>query len=76
MISHLRIVNVVNLVKDHPLQVPDDLRAVVKHGPEKERENGGRSFEALSINDEREQPATVYLRISVVMMRHEDSGLI
>lgn len=37
-VSDLSIVDVVNLVKDHPLQVSDDLWAVVKHRPERQQE--------------------------------------
>lgn len=31
----LSVVDVVNLIEDHPLQVPDDLWTVVKHRPER-----------------------------------------
>lgn len=69
----LGIVDVMNLIEDHPLQVSDDLRPVVKHGPERARPLndpilfGNRDL--ILIPQE-------YLRISVVMIRHEDSGLI
>ena len=33
--AHLRIIDVVNLIKDDPLQITDDIRAIVQHGPER-----------------------------------------